>query len=186
MNKYLLAAALVLGIVVFFLVKSNLSLRNTSQRLTTNLQEVVEENKQFILKYDELNKVQKARIDELADSLKIKPKFVQEYINVVIHDTIRDTIQVTLVQTEPFTYKFTEDTACFHIEGLINNKDQKPKLSFTNLEYDNTIEGVLYLQRKQWKIWFIKSRFLGHKEAKLETFSKCGKSTIDDIKIIKK
>lgn len=186
MNKYLLLLVVMLGVSLFFTGKYAINKKADYVRVNNNYQESVEKNKQIVATYEELNKVQKKKISDLADSLKVKPKFIKEVILVNVGDTIRDTIPVEVVKVKPFVYTFSKDTACFSIDGIINNEDKAPKLSFTKLQYNNEISGVLYIQRKQWKMWFIKSRFLGQKEAKLETFSECGTSTIEDIKIIKK
>lgn len=160
--------------------------KDRADRMETNYKDIVKDNNEQNLTYKELNKQQKQRIDRLVDSVKIKPKKALEYVYITIKDTIHDTIEVRLTLTEPFTYEFTKDTACFHIEGLVNNKNKIPKLQFTELDYNNTVEYLVYQQRKKWKFLFIQSRFLGKKQNELQTFSKCGESTTQKINIIKK
>lgn len=160
--------------------------KDRADRMSLNYKEVVNENNELNLAYEELNVIQKERIDNVIDSLKVKVKRVKEYVYIHTTDTIHDTIQVQLTIIEPFTYEFTKDTACFHVQGLVNNKNEVPILQFTKLDYNNTVEYLIYQQRRKWKFLFIKSRFLGKKENKLETISKCGESTVQKINLIKK
>ena len=154
--------------------------------MSINYKEAINDNNELNLKYTELNQIQKKRIDRLTDSLKIKPQKVKEYVYVNIYDTIHDTIRVELKLIEPFTYKFSKDTACFSIEGLINNKNDIPEMQFTQLYYSNNVEYLIYWERKKWEFMFIKSRLFGKKENQLEVISKCGYSTVQKINIIKK
>jgi len=187
-----LLTKILIALVVFFAIGFGYSYnqwqkdKDRANRMTVNYKDAIKQNNELNLTLKELNSEQEKRVKVLTDSLKIKPKKVKEYINTVIHDTIRDTIMIKLTLVEPFTYKFTQDTGCFHLAGLVNNKNEIPVLQFTELDYDNTIEALIYQDRQQWQFLFIKSKFLGKKYNELATFSKCGVSTVQKINIIKK
>lgn len=160
--------------------------KDRADRMTVNYADAIKKDYELNLTLKELNSEQNKRIEVLTDSLKIKPKKVIQYINTAIHDTIYDTIMINLTLVEPFTYEFTKDTGCFTLSGLVNNKNEVPILQFTKLGYDNTVEALIYEQRKEWRFLFIHSRFLGKKYHELSTFSKCGTSTVQQINIIKR
>lgn len=185
-TKILIIAVVLLSIALGLFYHQWQNNKDRADRMSINYNDVVKENFDLNLKYSELNEFQKKRIDRLTDSLKIKTKKVKEYVYVNITDTIHDTIRIELTLIEPFTYKFSKDTACFSIEGLINNKNDIPELQFTQLEYSNNVEYLIYCQRKKWEFWFIKSRLFGKKENQLEVISKCGTSTVQKINLIKK
>ena len=187
-----LTTQILIGLVIFFAIGFGYSYnqwqnnKDRADRMTTNYQDVINQNSELNLTLKELNSEQKKRIEVLTDSLKIKPKKVIQYINTAINDTIHDTISVPLIIVKPFTYEFTKDTGCFHLAGLVNNKNEVPILQFTELGYDNTIEALIYEERHQWQFLFIKSKIWGKKYHELATFSKCGTSTVQQINIIKR
>lgn len=170
-----------------FLMNKVIEYRDNYKRMESMYKETENANKLLSLKHDELLISTQNRIKELSDSLKIKPKKIKEYVTVVVKDsTLKDTFEVETFIKDTNIYQFNKDTACFSINGFIDNTDSIPSLYFTGLYYDNKIEYIIYEQRKEWNFLFIRSRFLGKKETQLHTFSKCGESTVEDIKIIKK
>ena len=129
-----LTTQILIGLVIFFAIGFGYSYnkwqkdKDRADRMTTNYQDVINQNSELNLTLKELNSEQKKRIEVLTDSLKIKPKKVIQYVHTVIHDTIYDTITIKLTLIEPFTYEFTKDTGCFHLAGLVNNKKEVPIL----------------------------------------------------------
>lgn len=87
-------------------------------------------------------------------------------------------------QKREFTVPFSDTTKCMDIKGNVTFKNDILKVNITGREFKNKTDNVIYWQRRQWKLFGIKTRFLGKKEFTSATFDQCGKSTI--MKIEKK
>jgi hypothetical protein len=186
-NKILGVLAIIglLGSGIFFRMYTNSE--EKAERTESAWKDAEKANKSLTLEYNELNKRQKKRIGEISDSLDIKPKFITRYVKIPIRDTVRitDTIYVGTVKIDSNTYAFNKDTACFSIEGLVKLTSKEPQVAITKLEYDNDIEYLVYLERRQMQWWIIKYKSLTKKDAKLEVVSECGVVVVEDVKIVK-
>lgn len=188
MSKYLIIAIAILGTLLFFAGKKMINDSRTIDRIEQAYKIIEDDSKVLSLKYNELNKRQEIRIGKLSDSLKIKPKFIVRYVNIKTTDTIHiiDTVYREGIYIGPGMYSFNQDTGCFHIEWVVDAINKVPRSALTNLIYDNEIEYLVYLERRKKEFWFIKYRSWFKKDAKLKSTSKCGKSKVEDINIIKK
>ena len=188
LNKILLVIIIILVIFggTFFMLHK--SVKDKANRIEVAYGNLEKDNKLISLKHKELTNRQKIQIIKLTDSLKIKPKFVTEYVYIKTTDTITliDTIYKEGKKINPGIYSFNQDTGCFHIEWVVDAINKIPKSALTNLIYDNKIEYLVYLKRREKKFWFIKYKSWFKKDATLETFSKCGESKVEVINIIKK
>lgn len=186
LNKILTALLAISFVFIGVLYKSNHINKNTAIRLEDNYNSSIKENKVLHLKMNELSNELYGRIDSLSYKLKIKPKQITRYVHIRTIDTVRivDTVFSKAIKIDSILYAFNKDTACFHISGLI--KSSPISIAFTELEHKNNIEYLLFLERNEWEWWFIRSRLFGRKIVKLETFSDCGISTVEEIEIIKK
>lgn len=186
MTKYLLLIILALGISLGLFVNKSINESNRADRMTENYQKSEDSNKIIVASLNELTKNQSNRIDELADSLNIKQKSITKYVKIKVKDSIPYPVETIITKVDSGVYEFSRDTACFSIVGNVSLLESEPIVSITKLTYDNIIEYLVYIERKQWQFLFIKSRLFGHKEVKLETISKCGISTTTNIELIKK
>jgi hypothetical protein len=160
--------------------------KDRADRMTENYSKLEDNNKQLELTYKELNDRQLETITRLSDSLDIKPKTIEKIVTVTVIDSIPYPVETFVEKIDSNTYKFKRDTGCFKIRGRVFILDSIPNVIIDKLEYNNVIDYVVYLQRKQWELWFIKSRLFGRKEAELEIITKCGESTVEEVKLIKK
>ena len=70
------------------------------------------------------------------------------------------------------------------IEGDVKYNDNQLTVHVTNRDFKNKSDGVVYWQRRQWKLFWFNTRILGKKEFTSKQFDQCGKTQI--IKIEKK
>jgi len=186
LNKILFILIIVLGIGCFISYTNWQSNKERADRMTVNYKEAVKDNHELNLKYKELTDEQRNKIDKLTDSLKIKPKTVKEFVEVVIVDSIPYPVETIVTKIDSNTFEFNRDTACFHIKGLTKITSTSPIITITELTYNNTVDYIVYTQRREWKFLFIKCRWFGKKETKLEVVPECGETTVQKINLIKK
>lgn len=187
MNKYLLIVTAILAVLLFFAGKKIINDSKTIDRIEQAYKVAEDDNKALVLKYNELNKRQKDRINKLSDSLKIKPKFITEYVYIKIRDaiTITDTVFIPTTKIVDDFFTFKEDTACFSIEGVINIEDSIPSIAITKYKYDNNSEYLVYLERRKMEWWIFKYKSLRKKDVTLEVISECGTVNVENVKLIK-
>lgn len=77
-----------------------------------------------------------------------------------------------------------DTTNCMTVEGNIEYKNNKLSVNVTNREFKNKSDGIVYWQRREWKLLFFKTRFLGKKEFTSKQYDQCGESKV--MKIEKK
>lgn len=77
-----------------------------------------------------------------------------------------------------------DTTNCMTVEGNVEYKNNKLSVNVTNREFKNKSDGIVYWQRRQWKLLFFKTRFLGKKEFTSKQYDQCGESKV--MKIEKK
>jgi len=184
MTKYLLLIIVALGLSLGLFVNKAIKEADRADRMQVNYTEMNEKNKMLDLKYSELDDTRKAEVDSLSLLLDIKPKEVLKVVEIEVHDTIVDTVFVDLYRVNDTTFRFMEKINCFNIGGTLSIKDSIPTLILGNVNYNNNIKYVVYLDRKEWQIWFIKSKLFGRKEAELEVFPECGKATVEEVELI--
>lgn len=186
MYKYLFGIIIVLGVSVVLLFNKVNKESNRADRMTTNYVEMNNANKMLNLKYNELDDRHKRETDSLANLLDVKPKEILKYVNIYVRDTIRDTVYVGLTEVNDTTFMFNEKMGCIEVGGRLVIDNNKPELTFDNVSYNNDIKYVVYLDRKEWQVWFIKSKLFGKKEAELKVFPKCGDVTVEEVELIKR
>ncbi len=79
---------------------------------------------------------------------------------------------------------FADTTKCQTIKGKIKYSGKDLKVEIDYREFKNKTDAVVYQERRQWKFFGIKTRFLGKKQFTSKVFDECGESKI--IKIEKK
>ncbi len=79
---------------------------------------------------------------------------------------------------------FIDTTKCQTIKGKITYSGKDLKVEINSREFKNKTDAVVYQERRQWKFFGIKTRFLGKKQLTAKVFDDCGESKI--IKIEKK
>jgi len=186
MNKYLIGIVIALGISLGAVINSSIKQKHRANRMTEQYQKSLNDNKSLELTYKELNSDQRDRIKELSDSLDIKPKKIKEYVNIYITDTIIDTVFAEVTRVDSNTYAFAKDTACFMVKGLVHITPIAPIIQITELQYSNTIEYIVYLNRREWKFLFVRSKFLGKKYVDIDVIQECGTAKVEDVKLIKR
>jgi hypothetical protein len=87
-------------------------------------------------------------------------------------------------ENRDLTVPFSDTTKCMTIKGNVTFKNDSLKVNITEREFKNKNDNVVYWQRREWKLLFFKTRFLGKKEFTGKTFDQCGQS--QTIKIEKK
>lgn len=187
-KKIFIAVFILLIISTFGLGKLYWDSKQKAERIEASYKSLEDDNKTLTLRYSELNIRQKNQIDSLSDSLKVKPKFITRYVRIVTNDTIyiTDTVYIHGEYVAEGIYSFSKDTSCFSMDWVVDINNIIPKSAITQLSYNNEIEYLLYLERRQRQWWFIKYRSWFKKDAKLKSVSKCGKSKVEDIEIIKR
>jgi len=162
--KMSLAIAGVLAIVFLFLALqfANRKIENLEQdndRLLANQTDLILDNineRKLVLNYRELVGSLKVRIENLADSLRLRPKEIikVEYETIIEHDTIIRPVVTESIQKN--TWIVTDTGKCHIWEGIaeLDTIEWELEAQRTKFEYNNTIESVYYRKRKH-KFWFI-------------------------------
>lgn len=87
-------------------------------------------------------------------------------------------------ENRPITVPFSDSDKCLTIKGTVSFKNDSLKVNITERDFKNTTDNIVYWERRQWKIFGIKTRFLGKKQFTAKNFDQCGESNI--IRIEKK
>jgi len=77
-----------------------------------------------------------------------------------------------------------DTTKCMTVEGNVEFKDNKLTVNVTNREFHNKSDGIVYWQRREWKLLWFKTRLFGRKEFTAKQYDECGQSEV--MKIEKK
>ena len=185
MNKYLILGICILGGLLYWSNNSRINEKCRADRMTINFQEEENDNKSLQLSINELQESTSDRIKQLSDSLNIKSKNIKEYVYIELRDTVIDTVYIDLIKANDTTFTFTKEIECHNISGELTIKDSVPELKFNEISYSNNLEYVAYLDKKEFKLWFIKFKY-GHKDnIDLAIFPECGDVTIERVQIIK-
>lgn len=185
-NKFPLIATAVSILLTVSLFNVNNKNKHRADRFEDNYASSIEDNAKLTIKFNEMNDNLYSTIDSLSNELSIKPKQVTKYIKISTVDTMYmiDTIYEKVYFVDSNKYSFKKDTGCFVIEGIVNTK--APSIAFTRLSYNNDVDYLVYLERKEWEWFIFKSKLFGRKIAQIKTFSECGDVKSTEVEIIKK
>jgi len=189
LNKILFGVCILFGIGFFISYTNWQSNKDRADRTELAYKQSENENVSIKLKFDELKKSTSDRIKYISDSLDIKYKKIQKYVTINTNDTIivHDTVYSEMNKIDSNVYEFIKDTACFNVTALVKMNGNIPSISFPKLIYDNNTEYIVYNEKEIRKFLFIKwRRIFGKGHSKLEVINECGKSTVQEIEIIKK
>jgi len=186
---------IIAGIFLIFIVGTWASIerqgrireKKDRERLQYNQTQLLQENQKYIKitqSLDEFKKGITARLDSMLKADKIKPRQVTNVIERTYYyrDTSHDIISpLPVITPSGELFPFTDVKDCFTISGYLALKDQRPILTITDRQFDNTSIDIAYLEREK-KFWFIR---YGKWRAKLKQSNRCGSSCIKEIEVIK-
>jgi hypothetical protein len=154
------------------------SIKSSSQLLSkTEIAEYLEYNNKELKKLLEESRIRENRIQSImSNQYRYQDNTSKGYdISGLIN---------AINQKKEFTVPFQDTTKCMTIGGNVTFKNDSLKVNITNREFKNKTDNVVYWERRQYKIFGIKTRFLGKKQFTAKTFDQCGESQI--MKIEKK
>lgn len=185
--KYLKIALLIILICIStYLIILNNNLKKDNARLNSNVSqlELYNNNSKLLLTKDEFLKFKSDLINEITDSLNIKPKQITNVINTY-NSYIDSSKSITNTnQISDSIYRITVDEGCFGFSGIHNIKSKQFTLDYRR--FNDTIRIIDYWYRKRLfnKQWLPK---IGKKRYLRDSYSKCNsKVTTEEINIIKK
>ena len=150
---------------------------DTKQKLNQSRQSYAQElsaEKEKYIKFDRYMQkrldVYAAKVSQLADSLKIKPKYIQDVVEVEIShvDTVRDTVFIRTPPPEFAWEQFTLDDGCMTVSGI-----SPCDLIITEKSYNDSLFLFKYDQRSHLFGWKFLPKW-GRKETEIKTHSVCG------------
>ena len=146
------------------------SLRFTSQSLTKDeIKEYLQYQNPDLQKKLENSNIKLNRIESIVSNLyKYKDTTKKETDVTGLVEAIKNSI--------PKSQSWTDSTKCLTTKGTVSFDGQKLKVIVNEREFQNKSDAVAYWQRKEWKLFGIKTRFLGKKEFTAKQFDECGES----------
>ena len=78
-----------------------------------------------------------------------------------------------------------DSTKCLVVAGRVVIKNDSLKVEINKREFKNNSTAVAYIERKQWKWWFIKSSFLGKWQAAGKITDSCGETKMMHVEVVK-
>lgn len=186
-NKILLIiAGLVLLLVIAAVINHYRNviqeLRSDIQRGNENLYEafiVSDANRLLWLKEKEFSEMKTGRIDSLMKELKVKPREVIRYEEIIITDTIRDTVEVYITENIGGRYPFNYQKNCFDVWGYVDVSDSVA-VSLTRLDYQNNLQYLASMKQK--KFLFIK---IGKPVYTLQVKPVCGDVYTTELNVVR-
>lgn len=154
------------------------SLKYASQTLTTaEITDYLNYDNKDLLNKLKADKIKLNRIESIvSQTLKYRDTTKKELDVSKIVDAIKSNI--------PATTPFVDSTKCQTNKGYVEFKNDSLKIVFTEKTFNNKTDAVAYWQRREWKLFGIKTRFLGKKEFTAVNYSNCGE--VQTMKIEKK
>ncbi len=164
--------------------------KQENKHLKANQKELLYENETLVtnlnLTQKELSEFVKIRFPALKakiDSANIRSRTIEKIVvqKVIYKDTtsrktdlkpVVEAIQKGIYIKEPFA----DISHCMIIRGFVEYDGKKMNITISDREFKSINQAVSYWERKQWKLWFIKSRWFGKKEIKVTVFNSCGES----------
>ena len=146
------------------------SLRFTSQSLTKDeIKEYLQYQNPDLQKKLENSNIKLNRIESIVSNLyKYKDTTKKETDVTGLVEAIKNSI--------PKSQSWTDSTKCLTTKGTVSFDGQKLKVIVNDREFQNKSDAVAYWQRKEWKLFGLKTRFLGKKEFTAKQFDECGES----------
>lgn len=188
----MIAIAIIL-VATIWLYNDNNSLKSENSRLTENNGQLLTSKNQASLV---LNKQELKDYLEIRDSLLlhrlskegVKLSKVEKLttVNHYFKDTTNKSFDVSAIigainKKEPLTVEWKDTVKCLSVSGNANFDGQRLIVNVTDREYKNKTDAVWYADRKEWRFWFIKSKFLGKRIVSGKIFDECGESKIIEI-----
>lgn len=87
-------------------------------------------------------------------------------------------------QNKPTKVPFTDSAKCLTIKGFVRYENDSLKVDIVSRDFQNKNDGVVYWERREWKLLGIKTRLFGKKQFTAKQFDQCGETTT--LKIEKK
>ena len=137
--------------------------------------------KEFEEMLDTRNKALKNWIEK-ENNIKLKnvKSFIHSELTYINKDTtivdlseLRDLILKSQKGSIPFSETIEN---CMIIGGSVIVDGEKIRLEITDKQFNNTMKGVAYIDRKAWKLLFFTTKIFGKRELKLILEDSCGKS----------
>lgn len=151
------------------------SIKTVSQLLTkTEIAEYLEYNNKDLKKLLEQSHIRESRLQSINSTL-------YKYQDNTSKDYDVSNLIAAINQKKDLSVPFKDTTKCMTIGGNIIFKNDSLKVTITQREFKNKTDNVVYWERRQWKIFGIKTRFLGKKQFTAKTFDQCGESQITKI-----
>lgn len=161
---------LVLGFLIYLLIKSVFELKGDLEQSKTNLIEIQNENSNLLFKNGELReflKVQNSRekqlIDSIARSYDIKIKQIKQaqvahlhYIDTafnIIDSTVITYKEVEVLKDSSFVIPFAVNKDCYNIDGKIFSKDSASTIGLNKVEFTDDIVRIKYKKKKWYEFW---------------------------------
>ncbi len=192
LNKYLIVAIIGLAATMGLLTNKLKGVTADAVRWEQNYKESHLTNQDLNFKVSEFEdylKTKDTQISDLLDSLKIKPKTVERIVKIKVTEIDSIPYEVPtkpVIVNQDTVFQFLHAQKCYEVGGFVKVKDDNCSLVFTKFQYNNELSEVYYQERKEWKLLFFKTRFLGKRELSVERVSKCGDTEYKTINIIKK
>jgi hypothetical protein len=178
---YLAATIIVMVAVIAGLFSRNDYLSHDRARVTTNFEQVTQDNSILTLKNGEISHVNMrwaTKYDSLLKVAKIKPKSVKQA--TIIQTVYRDTGSVKVVYREPilqpnnsYIIPLSVDGGCWGVSGQILTSDPNSKLEITERRFSNDVQALI-IRRKRFLFWTIR------KES-IKVFSECGEANVTQV-----
>ena len=188
LNLLLITLLIVSLVSIGVLIDNSITDKSNIERLQENLNNKGKDIEVLKLSERELRRNElkhNQEMDSVLRLLKVKPKQIISYQQVVITNTIKDTSTVAFKDTIPivdslYVLPFERATECLSVSGRVLSTDLNTKLYFDSIKSNNTV----YIVKSYKKTFWDYILFRNGKEV-IQIEEKCGESTIKSIEMIK-
>jgi hypothetical protein len=161
----------------------NAELAENNRRITANMIQLTGEKLQItnqVYRLQELNGSLRLEVEKLADSLRVKPKYITriEYRTITETDTVKVPVYVNPLSKDTWTIQDTGK--CFTWCGVAKLTAEDLSVVRTGFEYSNKITEVFYRKKPAGFFGFLKRRENYH-----SVTPECGSATISTFEFIK-
>lgn len=178
---------LILALTAYFERQQRIRERQRADRLEENQRQYLQDSLRYAkltLSLQEFKTTMTRKVDSILNAARIKPKQVTSVVERHFYYHNKDTVlyQPNQVVTDTGSlYPFSDYRDCFHFAGFMQIEGNKPELTVTLREFNNSSIDIAYLERPH-KFLFFK---WGKWRAKLKSTHQCGEETTKEIEIIK-
>lgn len=156
------------------------SIKFSTQNLTPEeLKEHLEYENKALKQKLEQDKIKLSRIEQIVSTY-------YKYSDSNTTNTDLDSILKAVNSLTAREQEIIDTSKCLTVKGKVIFDGKKLSLQITDREFKNNMDAVAYWERKEWKFFGIKTRFLGKKQFTAKTYNDCGESGTVNIKVQKK